>query len=116
MPEEELERSELEALLATRQELGPAYERELVESFAERIERAVEVRVGQERSSRHAVDVLGSAAGKRQTALGIVSVVAGIPVSALTLAIDDGSLPAFLISWAGLVGINWAHALQSRRG
>ncbi len=115
MSSEDLDRPEMEALLATRQELGPAYDRELVQSFAERIERAVDARVGQALSTQQTTDSLGTAAGKRQTALGIVSVVGGIPISAMTLAIGEGSVAAFLIGWAGLVGSNWAHAAQARR-
>jgi hypothetical protein len=115
MAPEDLDRPELEALLATRRELGPAYDRELVDSFAERIERTVDGRVGQELSARQAGDRFDGAAGKRQTALGIVSVVGGIPISAISLAIELGGLGALLVSWAGLVGINGAHAVQSRR-
>jgi len=47
--------------------------------------------------------------------LGVVTSVAGIPITAVSLAIDAGGLDAMLIGWAGLVGINVAHAVQSRR-
>ena len=106
---DELERTEIEALLETRRELGPQYDAALVDSFADRIERAVAERTPSPRSSE--------AAGKRQLALGIVSVVAGIPVSAITLAVPDGaaSLGALIVGWTGIVGVNAAHALQGRR-
>ena len=54
-------------------------------------------------------------AGKRQLALGIVSVVAGIPVTAITLAVGDADLPGMVIAWAGIVGVNLAHSRQSRQ-
>ena len=54
------------------------------------------------------------AAGPRQLALGIVSCVAGIPVTAISLAVDGGGLAAMVVGWGGLIGINAAHALQSR--
>ena len=56
------------------------------------------------------------AAGKRQLALGIVSLVAGIPISAITLEASPTAVPLWLMSadrrrGVGLVGINLAHAL-----
>ena len=115
--EEDVERTEVEALLETRRELGPSYDRALVDSFADRIEAAVAARAAHdvERSRRTARE--RSAAGPRQLALGIVSTVMGIPVTAISLGAEDGatSLFAMLIGWGGLVGINAAHALQSRR-
>ena len=114
--EHELERSEVEALLETRRELGPTYDRALVDSFADRIEAAVAARTAHDVDRRGRVDRDRAAAGPRQLALGIVTSVAGIPITAMTLAIDEGSIVAMVIGWAGLVGINVAHALQSRPG
>ena len=82
-------------MLETRRELGPRYDAALVDSFADRIERAVEARVATDLAERRSGRQADAGAGKRQTALGIVSLVAGIPVSAITLAIpssDQGSL------------------------
>jgi hypothetical protein len=115
--EEEIERAELEALLETRRELGPSYDAALVDSFAERIERAVEKRLAEEVSTRHFADRAGESAGKRQTALGIVSVVMGIPTTAIALAVPEGatSLASLVVAWSGIAGVNLAHALQARR-
>ena len=112
MAEDELERSEIEAVLETRRELGASYDAALVDSFADRIERAVQRRAamvvsGSDLSRRHA-----DRAGKRQLALGIVSLVGGVPIS-ITLGVTD-NLAALLVSWAGIVGVNVAHSLQGR--
>jgi hypothetical protein len=117
MGDEELERAEIEARLETRRELGLRYDAELVDGFAERIERAVEARVAGQAASRYFVDQAHAGAGKRQLALGIVSVVMGVPISALTLAIPEGvtSFASLCVAWAGIVGVNAAHAHQSRR-
>ena len=115
--DDDLERTEIEAVLETRRELGSTYDAALVDSFADRIERAVDARAGQQLAARQVGDVLGSAAGKRQLALGIVTGLAGIPVTAISLAVPDGGvtgLLAMLIGWSGLVGINVAHAVQTR--
>ncbi len=111
---EDLERSEAEAVLETRRELGSAYDAALVDSFADRIEAAVAARAAHDVARRGHDDRARAAAGPRQLALGIVTSVAGIPVTAISLAVDGGGLAAMVVGWAGLVGINVAHALQSR--
>ena len=45
MPDDELERRDYEALLATRGELGPDYDKALVDSFADRMEKEIQRRV-----------------------------------------------------------------------
>ena len=118
MPEDELERTELEALLETRRELGLRYDRELVDGFADRIERAVAARQVQEQGDVSWERRSQEGAGQRQLALGIVSVIAGIPTSAITLAIPDSapaSFGALCVGWGGIVAVNFAHALQGRR-
>jgi hypothetical protein len=66
MGEEELERSEVEAVLETRRELGPSYDAALVDSFADRIERAVEKRTADVLSSRDLRRHHADSGGKRQ--------------------------------------------------
>ena len=110
---EELERAEIEALLATRRELGASYDTALVESFADRIEREVQRRAADRFLSVDRPGQAARAAGARQLALGIVSVVAAIPIS-VPLGLTD-HLAAVVVSWAGIVGVNVAHAVQGRR-
>ena len=110
-----LERQEVEAFLETRRELGPAYEREVVDAFADRIERVVAARTGgQAAELRHRRDD-ERGDRQRQLALGIVSIVAGIPIT-IPLAVTDHTF-SVLISWAGIVGVNAAHswAISARR-
>jgi len=113
-----MERGELEAVLETRRELGASYDAALVESFADRIEAAVVARTAQEVSVRNREARDRASAGPRQLALGIVSVVAGIPITAITMAVPESgelSLLSLVVTWGGIVSINAAHALQSRR-
>jgi hypothetical protein len=112
-----LERGEVEAVLETRRELGASYDAALVDSFADRIEAAVAARVAGETVARRHSERIQVSAGPRQLALGIVTSVAGIPVTALSLAAVEGDalgLVAMAIGWGGLVAINVAHAVQSR--
>lgn len=117
-PGDELERSEIEAVLETRRELGLRYDAELVDGFADRIEAEVSRRVGAEVQTQQQAQAAHRSAGPRQLALGIISMVAGIPITAISLAVpEDGatSLVSLLVTWGGIVGVNAAHAWQSRR-
>ena len=111
--DDELGHGDIEAALATRRELGARYDAELVDGFAERIERAVDRRVADQVAlqQRRAAAVAG--AGARQLALGIISLVAFIPIS-IALGVNDAFLP-LLVTLFGIVGVNVAHAWQSRR-
>jgi hypothetical protein len=109
----DLGRDDVEALLETRRELGPSYDAALVDSFADRIERAVAERVDAQLAQRSASQAAVAGAGGRQLALGILSVVAAIPIT-IVLGVT-GNFLALLVAWAGLVLVNMAHSLQSRQ-
>ena len=111
--EDELGHGDIEAALATRRELGARYDAELVDGFAERIERAVERRVADQVALQQRRTAAVAGAGARQLALGIISLIAFIPIS-IVLGVN-GELVALVIAVAGLVGVNMAHAWQSRR-
>ncbi|WP_426244561.1 hypothetical protein [Nocardioides sp. LHG3406-4] len=110
---DELEHRDIEAALAARRELGASYDAALVDSFADRVEREIERRVGVEVASRERSQRANESAGARQLALGIVSLLAAIPVS-IVLGIQ-GEGVALLSALFALVMVNWAHAWQSRR-
>lgn len=111
--EDELGHGDIEAALATRRELGARYDAELVDGFAERIERAVERRVADQVALQQRRTATVAGAGGRQLALGIVSLVAFIPIS-IVLGVN-GQFLALLVTLAGIVGVNVAHAWQSRQ-
>jgi hypothetical protein len=111
--EEDIGRQDVEAYLETRRELGPAYEREIVDAFADRIERAVEGRVASAvaHGSRQ-----GAVVAKRQTqqfVLVILSLVAAIPIS-IVLGVTE-HFGALLVAWVGLVAVNATFAWSGRR-
>lgn len=110
--EEDLGHGDIEAALAARRELGARYDAELVDGFAERIERAVERRVAERGELEHRRTASVASAGPRQLALAIVSLVAFIPIS-IVLGLNDEFL-ALLVTLVGIVGVNFAHAWQSR--
>ena len=110
--EEQVGREDVEALLEVRRELGPSYDAALVDSFADRIEQAVTQRVDAQLAHRSATRAAVAGAGARQLALGIVSMVAAIPIS-IVLGVT-GHFAALLVAWIGITLVNVAHAMQSR--
>jgi len=107
-------KDEVEAVLATRAELGPSYDVELAESFADRIEQVVQARVAQHSGGLDQSHRLRVETGRRQLTLGIVSLGTGIPITAISAGVAGDS--GLLIAWAGIALVNLAHALQGRRG
>ncbi len=111
--DDELGHGDIEAALATRRELGARYDAELVDGFAERIERAVDRRVFEQVALQQRRNAAVAGAGARQLALGIISLVAFIPIT-IVLGLN-GELLALVLALASIVGINLTHAWQSRR-
>ena len=107
---ERIERRDVEALLATRRELGPDYEAELVEAFAERVEKAVGQRQNSLERERDRDSSAREGGQIRQFALGIVSLGAGIPITIVPMVATDSGLPAVIVAWLGIAGVNAAHA------
>jgi hypothetical protein len=101
----DIDRDDIAALLAVRAELGPAYDDALVESFAERVQRAV----------RPPANPEPDVAARRRWSLGVVSACVGVPVTAIAGSGSEGSVTKMVVAWGGLVGINAAHALGARR-
>jgi len=116
-PSEELHR-DAEAALAARMELGPEYNEYVAAGLAERVEDIAEARAAElrqqalEASRAQAAEQSGRG---RQFALAIVSVVMGIPITAITASEVDPSVVGVAVSWAGLVGVNWVHARSLRK-
>ncbi|MGW8374610.1 hypothetical protein [Streptomyces sp. ODS28] len=112
---------DLDASLQTRKELGPEYERELVDSFLgkveERVDGIVDKRVRRQLAEQQMVVARGGAhpaprprgyaegLGAR-LGMAIASLVLAIPLSAI--AVVNAGLPGLLICWAGIVGVNAA--------
>lgn len=110
----ERDRDELEAALGARQDLGPAYEPALVESFLDRLETSVEARVDARLAERAEQGPAERAeAAKRQFVLGIVSLGTGIPITAV--AGGTGEVAGVAVAWLGIAAVNVAHAWSARK-
>jgi len=95
-------RDELHAALEARRELGPAYEREVLDAFAEQLERRLDARLRQQRPApaRRERD--------KELALAIVSLLVAVPL----IAIAGGTvgLAGVLAVCAAIVLVNVAFA------
>jgi hypothetical protein len=109
-------RRDVQAALAARQELGPEYEEDLAAGLAERVEQLAAYRTAELRQTfeqEHQGDRVSTTAQTQRFVTALVSLGAGIPITGI--AVVQGGLPETLICWAGIVGVNMAQALASRR-
>jgi hypothetical protein len=108
-------RKDLRAAVAARQELGPEYENELIDSFLEKLD----ARDAHRRGIPNPYPGAAAPAHPRREpdpgglALAIVSVVVAIPITAIMAGMIG--LPGVLIGWLGLLGINFARTMARRR-
>lgn len=115
MGQSEIPREDVEAAVHTRRELGPDYEPAIVDSLVERIDAAIEARVAAELERRAPAknDLSRKDHSDRALALGIVSVVLAVPLTAIAAGMIG--FPAVILVWVGLVMINLAYTLGNRR-
>ena len=116
-PSEELHR-DTEAAFAARMELGPEYNEYVAASLAERVEDLAELRAAELRQQAEEANraLAAEQTGRgRQFALAIVSMVMGIPITAITATKVDPGLLGVAVSWAGIVGVNWVYARTPRK-
>jgi hypothetical protein len=100
-------RKDAAAALAARHELGPEYDQQLVESFADRIEAEV--------AKRTSGATAMPAAHRRhsdRTGIYALTLAFGIPLTAIAGGI--GHLPGLAIAWTGIAVCNVANALADR--
>ncbi|HET6299194.1 MAG TPA: hypothetical protein VFG33_37855 [Kribbella sp.] len=107
-------RKDLRAAVAARQELGPDYEPEIIDAFLEKLDAQAAARglvpVAQpHQQMQHMPQTASRETDPGGLALAIVSVGAGIPITAIAAA-QEGVI-AIIICWGGLVGINLARSI-----
>jgi hypothetical protein len=109
---------ELRAAAEVHSELGPGYQDAVVESFMAKVDREIDARVDARlaemgRGRRGAV----RPAKDNTFALAVLSLVFGIPISAIVLGHGSNmvDLTALIVVWAAIVAINVANGLHNRR-
>jgi hypothetical protein len=115
-PDEETRR-DVQAALAARRELGMEYEEAIAAGLLDRVNQLALMRAGDLRREAERIDHLAKAEKDSRTqrfVLGIVSLGAGIPITAISSSVEPGLL-GVAIAWAGIVGVNVAAGLGARR-
>lgn len=111
-------RRDVDAALAARRELGGEYEDHVAAGLAERVEQLAAVRSSE---LQRAADGSGwqqsdDAIKRRQRfTLGIISLGAAIPITAISAVQVHPGLLGVIVSWAGIVGVNAVFAWNDRK-
>lgn len=107
--------NEIAAALAARRELGPDYEDAIAASLAERVEREIVTRVDAGLAARAVVKQERRRSEATSITIGVVSLVAGIPVTGIVAGTSHGNVFAIMVAWGGIALVNMAHALGRRQ-
>ncbi|MFF8913782.1 hypothetical protein ACF08M_10750 [Streptomyces sp. NPDC015032] len=114
-------KSELDATLHARSELGSDYESALVESFLEKVEQRLDTTLDR-RVRRHLAEQQVSVARGTHTpqpmgnfgeryGFGIISLILAIPLSAIGSAAAHTT--GLVVTWVGIIAVNAVHAARS---
>jgi hypothetical protein len=103
---------ELKVALEARRELGEELEPQVIESFLERIEEAIDARVDERLanarpSKRHRMEA------EHQLGVTLGSIGIGIPLTGI--AAGTAGLAGLVVCWLGIVLVNFAYVLSRRR-
>lgn len=111
-------RRDVAASLGARRDLGPDYDDQIAAGLAERMEHLVAARVADHRAAAVLAQqgsVEERSGRTRQFVLGVVSLGAGIPITAISATQVHPSVVGVVVSWAGILGVNAVHAWSLRR-
>jgi hypothetical protein len=111
-------RREVEAALGARRELGFEYEEAIAAGLLDRVNQLALMRASEIRREAERVNEVAAAERSSRTqrfVLGIVSLGVGVPITAITAATVHPGILGVAVAWAGIVGVNVAAAINSRR-
>jgi hypothetical protein len=111
-------RRDVEAALAARRELGIEYEEAIAAGLLDRVNQLALMRASEMRREAEKVDQMAELEKTSRThrfVLGIISLGVGVPITAISATNVEPGLLGVAVSWAGIVGVNIAAAINSRR-
>ena len=110
VPDSRITRDDVISTVGARRELGDEMEPEVVDAFLQRVEDAIDTRVDSRLADAKAKRYRMPSDDGPRLALAIVSLGTGIPITAI--AAESGGVAGIIVAWAGIVGVNVAHALR----
>jgi hypothetical protein len=111
-------RRDVEAALAARRELGIEYEEAIAAGLLDRVNQLALMRASEIRREAERVDQMAEvekSSRRQRFVLGIISLGVAIPITGISGEVVEPSLLGVLVSWAGIVGVNVAAGINSRR-
>ena len=111
MASPELEREDLTAALGARRELGHEAEREVLESFLDRVGTAIDARVDQRLAEQDRFDHRRPRGQNRVSVpLALGSMAIGIAATGAASGLDHGGALVAIVAWVVIALINLGHA------
>ena len=111
MASPELERDDLTAALGARRELGHEAEREVLESFLDRVGTAIDARVDQRLAEQERLGQRRPGSQNRvSTPLALGSMAIGIAATGAASGLDHGGALVAIVAWVVIALINLGHA------
>jgi hypothetical protein len=113
-PDEETRR-DVQAALAARRELGLEYEEAIAAGLLDRVNQLALMRASELRREAERSDHAAKAEKESRTqrfVLAIVSLVVGVPITAISGSVVDPEIVGVLVAWTGIVGVNVAAAIR----
>ncbi|TQS28543.1 hypothetical protein [Microbispora sp. KK1-11] len=107
-------REDLRAVMAARRDLGPEYEDALVDSFLDKLDVEIAARIRNEVAAQLRHQPPGPPVKQKDSAVGVAmgSLALGIPLTAIAVA--NAGLAGLLLSWGGIIAVNFAYAVSRR--
>jgi hypothetical protein len=106
-PRGELPREELEAAVEARRELGRERERDVIDSFLDRVEREIDARVDERLARRGGAPARRTGSDWGFVLLAISSLGIGIGVTGAATAADSSWVAG--VAWIAIVLVNWLY-------
>ncbi len=109
-------RADVTAAWEARRELGPEYDEHIAAGLADRVEQLVAYRSAELRQRGSSADAdreMERTDQRHRFVLGIISLGVGVPITGIAVGVEG--LPALVVAWAGIVGVNLAQSLGRRR-
>ncbi len=113
VPDPTFSRDDAEAALQARKHLGEDYEPALVDSFVDRIDKAIDTRIAQNvrRAHERRDTTLQLARSKDDHALALAIVSLGVAIPLTAIASESAGFAGILVAWLGIVLVNFVYGM-----
>lgn len=115
MTSPQIPREDITAAVAARRELGEDYDAAFVETIVERVNQTIDARLGAEPDAERTRREAAEAKAERTVTIAVAAASLFVAIPLTAIAGNTAGFPAILVVWLGIVTVNLAVALRSRR-